>query len=1468
MLASYEVSSLNDAGAGSLRQAIIDANNNPGLDEIVFNIAPGGQRTIQVLSVLPGITDPVHIRGETQPGYAGRPLIGLDGSLIASPSITDAGLRLASGSDGSSIKGLSVTSFVPTLIEIQSQSNSITSCFVGVGLDGAITSRQATYGLRILNGAINQIGGADASRNLISGSYNNVAVNGTAAINNRIQGNRIGTTEAGDAAISGTWGSFVSERGILVSSGAANTLIGGDNPGEGNLVSGHFGSAIDIYANGSNQIAGNFVGTDAIGSAKIGNFRGIVLNSSPNNIIRGNLASGNLDGIFASGAASTNTVVQGNLVGTNAAGTTVIGNQWYGIRLTSGVSGALIGGTSSGLRNVVSGNGGDAIYLNGSNLVVQGNYIGTDITGNLSLGNGGAGVYSADATDVRIGGGNAGEGNLISGNVLGVLVLGAILQDGIRLSNVRIQGNFVGTNADGTSALPNSTGIRIAASGGNFVGTDGDGTNDATERNLISGNTITQVDIVSDHTEGNVVAGNWIGLNASGLASIAGGGGVSIINGAGRNRIGTDANGMSDQLERNVIAAPAGTAVFMENTFENVIAGNWIGTNALGTGAIGSLFGITISQSSTNRIGGTNEVQRNVISGITNYSVQIAASSGNEVLGNYVGTDISGKVALGTGLVGVIITASGNVIGGNAPGAGNVIVNQGTGIFLDGVATTANRIQGNYVGVGADGTTRLENVDGIYLRSATANTIGGASDGEGNIISGNSRFGILLGSTSGNTVQGNRIGTDKDGMVAIFNTFGIGLIDDWNSVIGGTEPGAGNLISGNFTGITLYGGLASRFTRIQGNLIGSTANGLAGLGNAFFGIDVGGLDGNRVQDLTIGGTEQHAGNIIAATTNGPGIRIRGTGAERITIQGNLVGLGIDGAQALGNNGDGIYLESSSGHVIGGTVAGARNVISANLHSGLHLFGNNAVGNLIQGNYLGTDRSGSAAVGNGTYGVWLDAGANNNTIGGSGARSGNLISGNLSTGVYLEDLTTTNNVVAGNWIGLNASGTGRLPNVDGIAVSNASGNQIGGTTSQARNIVSGNNRYGLLLSSLEGNHVLGNFIGTNPDGTSIQGTTNAIGIYLDGDRHSHIGGTDSGAGNVIGGSTYGIWIGSAGGRSSEDIRVLGNQIGTNAAGTQPLANSRGILIDGRNSHEIKNIDIGSADDGGRNLISGNTYGVEVVGSNQSGIQIQGNWIGVNSTGQTPLRNYEGIVVNNSPNVTIGGGRPGEGNVISGNSYNIRLAGTETSNTTIQGNLIGLSADGRQAVTNGWLTQTNDDGIVIHEGAHSNLIGGPNPEDGNFIGGHWEQGIWIFPGGSDNNVIENNFIGTNIDGSTAVGNLRGVIAQASSNNVIRNNLISGNYFNVDMRGPATGTVIAGNRIGTNRQGSERIVGGGNNQGIRLSDGISGTRIGGPRAEDRNTISGNDAAVYLYQVDSTAIENNHIGTNSLERQRLATA
>src|SRR5262249_42172609 len=155
----------------------------------------------------------------------------------------------------------------------------------------------------------------------------------------------------------------------------------------------------------------------------------------------------------------------------------------------------------------------------------------------------------------------------------------------------------------------------------------------------------------------------------------------------------------------------------------------------------------------------------NVISGNTTDGIQIApGSTGNRVQGNFIGTNVLGDTALPNSGSGVVLSAPDNLVGGAAPGACNVISgNKSSGVSIRGAGTTGNRIQGNYIGTDAAGARVLPGspqFDGIFLQ-APGNLIGGTEPGAGNLISGNAFGGVnMVAPGSGNRVEGNRIGTD------------------------------------------------------------------------------------------------------------------------------------------------------------------------------------------------------------------------------------------------------------------------------------------------------------------------------------------------------------------------------------------------------------------------------------------------------------------------------------------------------------------------------------------------------------------------------------------------------------------------------------------------------------------------------------------------------------------------------------
>jgi CSLREA domain-containing protein len=463
----------------------------------------------------------------------------------------------------------------------------------------------------------------------------------------------------------------------------------------------------------------------------------------------------------------------------------------------------------------------------------------------------------------------------------------------------------------------------------------------------------------------------------------------------------------------------------------------------------------------------------------------------------------------------VITTAGGNTIS-------SLVINNfdDDGIEINGPG--GNLVRNCYIGTDAAGATALPNALGIFICDSPNNTIGGTTVADRNIISGNYYDGVFIETGTGNTVAGNFIGTDVTGLLDVGNGGDGVFVSSKSNTIGGTTgttpgacTGACNLISGNdFNGVFIgsEGGDADD-NFVQGNFIGLKLNGNEALGNEFAGVYI--VGGNK---NTIGGTTVAARNIISGNGD-TGVDLDGEETTQNLVQGNYIGTNAAGTAALGNYYYGVVIEfCAQNNTIGGTADGARNVISGNDELGVYIVDETTTQNLVQGNYIGTDAAGTAALGNGIAGVLIDFGAHNNTIGGTTAAARNVISGNGDFGVGIGDEGTNNNLVQGNYIGTNAAGTAALGNYyDGVVIAfGAQNNTIGGTTAGARNIISGNGDDGVETIDLgtSGNLVQGNFIGTDFNGTADLGN-GGDGVIIDFcATNNTIGGTASGAGNLI------------------------------------------------------------------------------------------------------------------------------------------------------------------------------------------------------------------------------------------------------------------------------------------------------------------------------------------------------------------
>lgn len=358
------------------------------------------------------------------------------------------------------------------------------------------------------------------------------------------------------------------------------------------------------------------------------------------------------------------------------------------------------------------------------------------------------------------------------------------------------------------------------------------------------------------------------------------------------------------------------------------------------------------------------------------------------------------------------VTVRGLVIGGF----------QGAGIDVSG---SGNHVTGNYIGTNAAGTIVNSNsLFGVRIGGG-GNVVGGTSPAERNLIGPHPLTAVQVSSQT-NVIAGNLIGVNAAGTGFLAGQDGVGiqLIEAMGTTIGGTDQAARNIISGNGDqGILIYGDSSS--TLIQGNYIGTDVSGTVALGNSQNGVLLSGSSqiGWPSSNL-IGGTSAGARNVISGNGDA-GVRISGPGTDN-TVQGNYIGTNAAGTAALGNGMEGVA-SSGDNTLVGGTTSGARNVISGNWY-GVAVGGGSA---MVQGNYIGTNAAGNAAIPNEFYGVVVDVFASG-TIGGATSAAGNVISGNGTDGVYASDHDEI--IIQNNFIGTAANGQSPLGNLaNGVSV---------------------------------------------------------------------------------------------------------------------------------------------------------------------------------------------------------------------------------------------------------------------------------------------------------------------------------------------------------------------------------------------------------------------------------------------------
>jgi parallel beta-helix repeat protein len=342
------------------------------------------------------------------------------------------------------------------------------------------------------------------------------------------------------------------------------------------------------------------------------------------------------------------------------------------------------------------------------------------------------------------------------------------------------------------------------------------------------------------------------------------------------------------------------------------------------------------------------------------------------------------------------------------------------------VASAADATIANcYLGTTLAGTAaRANGGDGLLLTDARYCTV------TGNVLSGNAGQGLeIMGSNSiQNQVTGNMVGTNAAGTAAVGNANGVVVSNGANNnTFGGGSAAARNVISGN-AGNGFSSTYPAAASRVNGNYIGTNASGAAAVANGGFGVAFNGFS-NRVT----------LGNVISGNGAG-GIKIYGPApAFNNSVNGNLIGTNAAGTAAVGNLGPGIWIDNSASNLIGSTTADRRNVISGNSGPGVLLTGADCNYNVIRGNYIGTDATGTHAIGQGGDGVRID-GALSNSVGDGTAESRNTIAFNAGAGVAIpngfSDGVNWNSFAANGGLPIDLGPTGGTPNDPGDGDSGA------------------------------------------------------------------------------------------------------------------------------------------------------------------------------------------------------------------------------------------------------------------------------------------------------------------------------------------------------------------------------------------------------------------------------------------------
>ena len=811
------------------------------------------------------------------------------------------------------------------------------------------------------------------------------------------------------------------KNGIRIS-GSGNMVS--DSVIAGNLWAGLLIQGEATRKSMNNKIQNNYIGTTSTGLAALPNIIGVdIRDYSENNLVggamslsQGNLISGNsntglrIAGDYASGAMAEDNIVQGNLIGLNKNGDTALPNDYSGALIYFNTNNNLIGGDTLDVRNIISGNNDDGVFLSdATNNFVRGNYIGLNRDGDDVVPNAHNGIYINRGSGNMIGGPDPGQGNYIGGNGSAGITFGD------NAIGHTAQGNIIGVLPDGVSPAPNTRGVLFW--------------------NSASNNTVGAIT-----GEPNVIANNS-------------GDGVWI-------------DGTGNTITGNRIFNSTDRGIRSPYDFDQEI------TTATANGPLYDVSGTSSCDSCTVELFRVDDIILNVD---PDTSTTPPAGEAFEYLGttstdNLGDWDLTGVAVSGGGWVTITIT---DTNGNTSEFAPNVLLPVSPSACVGWRVTDA--------GESGAGTLRacIDEAALVAGQETIEFTISNAT---------------LLPTTTYDIPAGAEPFTiDATGQNIIIDGTNCPNCDGFTVNLDGAE--IKGLAVVNFDDANRYGiNVKADNVKVRDCRIGTNFDDDIGLGN-------------RSGILTYNSDGEYTNNVISGNIE-HGIILHGytaSGGFRNTLTGNKIGVTTDGMSAMGNGGHGIYIQGKSQeHTIGGSMSGGLGNIIGNNNTGVYSTGLYARDTVFQGNLIGVAADGKTPMPN-TYGLSFVSIANNNTIGGSTSDLGNVISGNTSHGVFMDN--GIYNTLTGNIIGLNRDGDEAVPNGGaGIMIDDGQTINIGDVT--LGNIISGNGTHGIAsTNTTQRIYIYNNKIGVMADGQT-PAPNSGHGVYVDGtSKYTNVGKVD-------------------------------------------------------------------------------------------------------------------------------------------------------------------------------------------------------------------------------------------------------------------------------------------------------------------------------------------------------------------------